>query len=464
MKKKSIFLFLILILAAFLRLWRLNQVPPSPSLDEVSLGWNAYSILKTGRDEYGYRWPILLRAYDDWRPASYVYLVIPWVQLLGLSVAAVRLPAVILTLISIIITYLLVKELFKDWTKAEWLALLSSFLLAISPWSIYLSRLGHEVNLGLTVLLLAILFFLKFVNQQKNIFLFWSAIFFAFSLCTYQSLKVVSPLLLLCLLIIYRTCLIKKRKTLFLAGVLGLALVIPVILLSFSGDRLIRFRGSSLLSSEPEIFVQSAQRVKRDWEQHYWWGLLFDNRRLAGASTIFQAYFSHFNPRWLFFNQGADKHKIPGLGLFFLWEMPFMAWGLHYLWTDKFNKKTKFLLLSWCLLAPIPAALTTQAPHAMRSYNLLPIPPVLTALGVIYLFSKIEKGKKLMAAGIVGLIFISLVYLAHNYFINFPFEQSDSFQYPLAQGIKYVIGKENQYDQIVMTNQKQGYLSFLLCL
>src|SRR3989344_4228507 len=102
---------IILIIAAALRLWHLGSVPPSLSLDEVSIGYNAYSILKTGTDEYGYRFPLLLRAYDDWRPASYAYMVMPFVWLFGLSVWAVRLPAALLGTAVIGGTYLLVREM-----------------------------------------------------------------------------------------------------------------------------------------------------------------------------------------------------------------------------------------------------------------------------------------------------------------------------------------------------------------
>src|SRR5438046_1183056 len=103
MKKYIIFILFILILliAIFFRCYQLSKIPPSPSLDEVSIGYNAYSILNTGKDEYGYHFPLLLRAYDDWRPALYVYMVIPFVKLFGLTVFAVRLPSVLLSFITI---------------------------------------------------------------------------------------------------------------------------------------------------------------------------------------------------------------------------------------------------------------------------------------------------------------------------------------------------------------------------
>ena len=157
----KIIVALVILIAVFLRLHNLSSVPPSASLDEASIGWNAYSILKTGGDEYGTKFPMLLRAYDDWRPALYVYLVIPFVKLVGLNVLAVRLPSFILSITTVLATYFLVHELTrisKIRINANMLGLLSAFLLAISPWHIYISRLGHEANAGLAFIIFAILF------------------------------------------------------------------------------------------------------------------------------------------------------------------------------------------------------------------------------------------------------------------------------------------------------------------
>ncbi len=145
MNRNLLILIGIIFIAFFLRFFLLSSVPPSASLDEASIGYNAYSILKTGTDEYGNKFPILLRAYDDWRPALYIYLVIPFVKILGLNALSVRLPSVILSVITVIATYFLVKEIFLNFKNKIFLAFVSSFLLAISPWHIYIS---HEFALA----------------------------------------------------------------------------------------------------------------------------------------------------------------------------------------------------------------------------------------------------------------------------------------------------------------------------
>src|SRR3989344_8827227 len=138
-------LFFIIIIAAVLRLWYIGNIPPSPNWDEVALGYNAYSIMLTGRDEYGEYLPIILRSYDDYKPALYAYFVIPFIKILGLEVFAVRLPSALFGILAVLATYFLVKEIFSD----RRIAFLSSFLLAISPWHIQFSRIAFESNVGL---------------------------------------------------------------------------------------------------------------------------------------------------------------------------------------------------------------------------------------------------------------------------------------------------------------------------
>ena len=207
-KLSNLVLGLIILIAIFFRFYNLSNVPPQPTVDEVSIGYNAYSILKTGADEYGTKFPILLRAYDDWRPALYVYLVVPFIALFDLTVLSVRLPSVILSTLSIIAVYFLLRELFRSKEKSHFsfqdpassVPLLTSLLLAISPWHIYISRLGHEVNASYAFFIFGLLFFFRFINKEKwNLYL--SALFFALSFNSYQSTKLVVPLILLALVI-----------------------------------------------------------------------------------------------------------------------------------------------------------------------------------------------------------------------------------------------------------------------
>ncbi|MEK7504094.1 MAG: glycosyltransferase family 39 protein, partial [Patescibacteria group bacterium] len=100
--------------------------------DEAALGYNAYSLLTTGRDEHGHAWPINLESFGDFKPAGYAYMLIPFVKVLGLTELAVRLPSALFGILGVLGIYLLTKELFNRQTGQ-----LAALMLAISPWHLH---------------------------------------------------------------------------------------------------------------------------------------------------------------------------------------------------------------------------------------------------------------------------------------------------------------------------------------
>src|SRR5438876_10820734 len=103
--KRQVALTGVLLLALLLRVWRLDSVPPGPDSDEVAIGYNAYSILRTGRDEYGASWPVLFRSYGDYKRPLYIYATVPSVALLGLTPISIRLPAALAGTAAVGMTY-----------------------------------------------------------------------------------------------------------------------------------------------------------------------------------------------------------------------------------------------------------------------------------------------------------------------------------------------------------------------
>src|SRR3990172_3711920 len=115
MKKSLILLGLILILAAVLRFWHISQNPPSLYWDEASLGYNAYSILKTGRDEHGKFLPFTnFAAFGDYKPPGYIYFSVPSVGVFGLNEFAIRFPSAFFGILTVLLAYFLTKKLFEN--------------------------------------------------------------------------------------------------------------------------------------------------------------------------------------------------------------------------------------------------------------------------------------------------------------------------------------------------------------
>src|SRR3989337_3214476 len=116
MRFKKLLLILILSLAAILRFWELDSYP-ALNADEAAIGYNAYSLIQTGKDEHGNSWPIHFQSFNDYKPGFYFYLVLPFVKLLGLNEWAVRIPNATLGVLTVLLVYLLVNELFKKQDK-----------------------------------------------------------------------------------------------------------------------------------------------------------------------------------------------------------------------------------------------------------------------------------------------------------------------------------------------------------
>src|SRR3989344_6180036 len=110
--KHKLFLLVIILLAAFLRFYNITEVPPGVNRDEASIGYTAYSLLTTGKDEYGRPFPLSFESFGDWKLPLYIYTTVPFVKLFGLNELAVRLPSVLAGTLTVLLTYFLVMELF----------------------------------------------------------------------------------------------------------------------------------------------------------------------------------------------------------------------------------------------------------------------------------------------------------------------------------------------------------------
>ncbi|MDP2860140.1 MAG: glycosyltransferase family 39 protein, partial [bacterium] len=206
-KRNKLFLGAIIVLAIFLRMWTLTENPPHLNWDEVSHGYNAYSILSTGKDEWGKSWPTIFRAYGDFKLPVYIYLTALSEKFFGLSEFAVRFPSAMAGVLTIIALYFFVVKLFDKKT-----GLLAAFILTVSPWHILLSRPAIEGNLALCFIVFGA--WAIILSRNKPFFLVLAAAFFGLSLHTYNSARVFVPLLAVFLGITFRKELKERLKPL----------------------------------------------------------------------------------------------------------------------------------------------------------------------------------------------------------------------------------------------------------
>ena len=470
-KKIFIFLTFIIIIASILRLWQLGKVPSSPDWDEVALGYNAYSILQSGRDEYGKFLPIILRSFDDYKPALYAYLVMPSISVLGLNVTAVRLPSAIFGILTVLAVFFLVRELFKK----NNIALLTTFLLAISPWHIQFSRVAFEANVGVALNAFGILFFLK--AFKKPWFLLLSALMLGLSLHTYQSEKVFVPLLIAILIYAFRKEFFSiRKKYIYTSLIIFTIICLPLILFTLTNkDALSRAKTVSIFSNS-SIIQANTEKLVRDRVNNDILGLFLDNRRVEFAKYVVNGYLSHLDINWLFIKGDIARHHAPGMGLMYLVELPFLLIGIYMLIFGNFDKAVKLFMALWFLIVPIPASITNDVPHAVRTINFLPILQILTAIGIISAVQKISNFKFQFSNFQIKYLIFSFSFLFSifnfSYYLNQYFVQQNYFhakywQYGYEDMVHYISGVQEKYNKIIVSNTPpldQSYMFFLFYL
>lgn len=474
----GLFIFIVA-LAAFLRLYKLGAVPASPDWDEAALGYNAYSILKTGRDEYGTPFPLSIRSFDDYKPPLYVYLTVPSVALFGLSTWSVRLPSAIFGILAVIGTYFLVKELFgyglrvtgygKEPTRHsslvtfDYLPLLSSLLLAISPWHLQFSRVAFEANIGVALNIWAVYFFLRGLRSAASFGV--SAFLFALSLYAYHSERLFAPLLIVILVITFRKTIFVEKKRIITAVIVGILTVIPLLASLLNPTALTRLQGTSVLADQTGLLMRSVAKQEDDVRRDDQLGKLFDNRRIVWISTLADGYLSHFSMRWLFLDGDNPRHHAPDMGLLYIVELPFFLWGVYRIF--KKGGEVRTILFSWLCIAPIAASVTTELPHSIRTLVFLPSFQIFIAVGIVSVLSKIKNEKSKMLFPISCLLLsaffiFNIGYYLHMYYAHMDKEYSSYWQYGYEEAVKYAEEHKSEYQKIVVsTKLEQPHMFFL---
>lgn len=467
MKKKLWLLIIpILLLAAIVRIYRLDSVPPSPYWEEVALGYDAYSIAQTGKDHHGNAYPIIaFPSYGDYKPSGYFYAIVPFVKFLGLSVWSVRLPSAIAGIVSVALIYLIAKELFD-----ERVSLVSSLVLAISPWAIQFSRGGWEVNFAMMLILVGTWSLLR--AKRKPWFLVVAVLFFTLSMYTYHAARLFAPMIGgiggLALLIYYLT---NNRKGLVVAAVAFVAtlvMVAPLVLNLNNKSVSSRFSDTSIFSNPQPVLDSNAAIAAHGGTRI---AKIMYHRGWYYGAIIVRQWASHFSPTYLFVHGDGNYRHGGWTGLLYPIESIFIGVSIILLFFHLLRRfqspRTKVDTLSteywalitcviWLVLAAIPPALVTPAPHALRDLFAVPAYAILIAYGVIWVSSLVPK----KLSKIVGFSFIA-IYLFYfisyfsQYVTVYPVKAQSDWQYGYQQ-LFSKIGELKQSGEQVYVSRESG--------
>lgn len=478
MKNKLFFntlLIFIVFLAFILRIYNLSGNPPSPTWDEVSWGYNAYSLGIDGKDEFGKFLPLdFIESFGDFKPPVYAYLAVIPVSIFGLNDFSTRLPSAFFGTLTVFLTFFLVRKIFSEKGKtdpdSEWIAIISAGLLAISPWHILLSRAAFEANVSSFFIVLGIYLFI--VSLTKRWFLVLSVISFVISMYTFNTARIVSPLLLVALVIVYRNYfLTKARFSLVFSVIVGAIIFIPLFLFLLTPQSKLRYNEVNIFT-DPSVVENANTYIENDGNA--FWSKIIHNRRLGYTVEYFKHYLDNFTPEFLFVRgDGNPKFSVQNMGQMYTWEIPFLFFGALFLFRKR--KGYWWIIPYWLIVGVIPAGTARETPHALRIETIIPTLQIITACGIYYVsvwvknlklsWGRVNVGKILGVAffiGLAGAVLLNLSYFLHTYFVHYPKQYSSEWQYGYKEVVEFASQNKDKFDNVYMTEDLgRPYIYFL---
>lgn len=437
-KYKLLFLLLIVLVGAFLRFNKMEKDPPGLYVDEASIGYNAYTILKTGQDEYGVKYPIFFRAFGEYKMPVYIYATAISMAVFGKNEFAVRFPSALSGTLTIIVFYFFLTKIieldkWKDKYIQQYLPVLAAFLLALSSWHIHFSRGGFEVTLGIFLFVLGSYIFLLFWEKKKLLYLLLSALCFVLTMYTYNVFRILTPVTLLILSVWTIKKLSRLKNFIIISAVIIFTLSIPLILFSLTPEGASRFLSTSAFSEYPT--QTTIQKV------------------FIYPMVFIKNYFTFFSFDFLFNNgDGIGRHQLPGFGELFRWQMPFLILGLISIFKQK-KSPLKYITFGLLFLSPISAALVRPSPHSLRSLLLVLPLTVFIAIGILYALDKIKKGRKAVLIGLVVIALYEFSIYIHGYYVHYPIVNALDWGAANKETVQKTAEYKKKYDFIVVDSK-----------
>lgn len=437
----------ILLIAAFLRLYRLGEIPNGLYQDETAIGYNAYSLLETGKDEHGMPYPLYFASFGDQKLPVYVYATAVSVKLFGLTPFAVRLPSAVFGILTVALMYFLVYEL----TRRRGLSLLSTAILAVNPWHLHYTRATFEVSIGLFLFMAGAWCFIQgFRGRPGRLWL--GAVLFLAGLYTYNLTRLLAPLLAVFSLLWLGRHGKPQRRELILTGLTAILLLLPLALTLRSAGGAASAKGTLLMSS---AVVQAGLIEVRSYAN----GLpsllpqLFFNSVFLNLWQYLRNILSYLSVPFFFINGSAHgNHGIQLIGQFHLVEIFLLIAGIA-IWLRE-RKPWMGYLAGWALLSVMVAALTREAPHATRSFFLLFPLVVCIATGYEALFNVIRNRPTWLRNCLLGLTALIAVasgfYYAVSYYLRFPVVYAPAWRSQDKELAVSILTSSVAYDRIIV--------------
>lgn len=455
--KSTLFtLFGIVILAIVLRFWGLGAIPEGFQIDEAAFGYNAYSLLKTGADEYGVPHPLTLRSYNDYKAALYAYVDIPFIAILGLNEYSVRLPSAILGVLFVLVAYGITYLL----TKKNSVSLIVSLLCCISPTLIFQTRIQSDPILSVFLVLLGVFFFLFWTTRKNTLILLLSFVFFIASLAAYQAPRIFLLLFLPLLFWHYKSHITKKIGIIMIIFTVCFMLLNGYLILTADA----RYNQTSVFD-DPGVQLVLNEAIREDGQTSPFVTRIFHNKVISYSRAILDNYFSYFSFDFLFYQtESPVRETVPDTGFLYLIELPFLLIGVYKIIRKKIS--WGYFILGWLVITPATLSFFTQETPNIHRFLLAILPfEIVIAFGIVEFLNIFRKNLLLYrtSTSIIVLIFAySLSYFLHELFVHQPIYRPWNRNFADKALIQEIDTERPHYKKIIVsTSQSNTYMFYL---
>ena len=440
--KKNFWFILILILAVFLRFHRLDYLELFG--DEIDAGYQAYSLMETGRDYKGHLLPFYAQSFSEWRAPMAMYFMIPFIKIFGLNEWGVRTFAAFFGVMGILGFYLLLNKFgFK-----KRIILFSTLLLAIMPWHILYSRATFEVTLMSSFILWGLYFLIDYFSKKRNWELLVSALLLSLSFYTYNTANVYVPLLILAIFVIKKITTKERLFRPFLRLLLSVFVFsLPILYSIFFGAGANRFKTVSLFNNDEMISEINEYRVQQN---NGFVSKFFYNKPVYATKKLVANYLNAFSSDYLFgMGDVTFRHSLHKVGnLFWIYGL-FLIVGLVMFIKNKNKKFGDYFWLMFLLISPIPSALTVDgAYHATRLFLMVFPLAYFAGLGL----DSILKYKKFWGKLVILILAFEFAYFWHYYWYSYKLDSWRWWHYGYKDLVTLVEKYENDYDKVLIEN------------
>jgi 4-amino-4-deoxy-L-arabinose transferase-like glycosyltransferase len=344
----------------------LDRAPVYLYHDEAIYALNAHSILTTGRDLMGLRFPLFLHTFA-WIPPIAIYARVLTFVFWPVTEFTVRFPGVVFFAIDVSLTYLVGRRLFK---REGW-AILAGVLLMLTPAHLIHARMATDHICHMPFFIVFVLLVIDYIERRRLVSLGAATACLGLGIYGYNGAMTQTPVFLALTgaLLFFVLKIRTLRPYVVAAAGVALAMLPFVLWLLVHPETLTDQLRSYDVSSSGQAAARSV------------------GESLYSALTVrLDAYYNYFDPSLLFFN--GDQSLLDStreVGVFLLPIVVFLPAGAYYILSQRRTIPDLFVLTGF-LAAPIGALIVGEV-KASRALVMAPLAALVCARGVEALMS-----------------------------------------------------------------------------